>query len=39
MPRGGHPLYTFSEDGGRRGKAEREGIRDFGGIWHVLTQR
>ena len=35
---GGHPLYTFSEDSGRRGKAEGEGIRNFGGVWHVLAQ-
>ena len=35
---GGHPVYTFSEDGGRRGKAEGEGIRNFGGVWHVFTE-
>jgi predicted lipoprotein with Yx(FWY)xxD motif len=35
---GGHPIYTFSEDGGRRGKAEGEGIRNFGGVWHVFKE-
>ena len=34
----GHPLYTFTEDGGRRGKAEGEGVNNFGGVWHVLRQ-
>jgi predicted lipoprotein with Yx(FWY)xxD motif len=35
---GGHPIYTFTEDGGRRGKAEGEGINNFGGVWHVFKQ-
>ncbi|HXD65026.1 MAG TPA: hypothetical protein VNV17_10435 [Solirubrobacteraceae bacterium] len=35
----GHPIYTFVEDAGRRGKAEGEGIRNFGGIWHVFKER
>lgn len=34
----GHPLYTFAEDGGRRGKAEGEGINNFGGVWHVFKE-
>ncbi|MGZ4170977.1 MAG: hypothetical protein ACXVRN_06420, partial [Solirubrobacteraceae bacterium] len=34
----GHPLYTFSEDSGRRGKAEGEGINNFGGVWHVFKE-
>ncbi|HEX3978580.1 MAG TPA: hypothetical protein VHW96_20080 [Solirubrobacteraceae bacterium] len=34
----GHPLYTFSEDSGRRGKAEGEGINNFGGVWHVFQE-
>jgi predicted lipoprotein with Yx(FWY)xxD motif len=34
----GHPIYTFVEDGGRRGKAEGDGIRNFGGVWHVFKQ-
>jgi predicted lipoprotein with Yx(FWY)xxD motif len=34
----GHPLYTFTEDGGRRGKAEGEGINNFGGVWHVFRE-
>ncbi len=35
---GGHPVYTFVEDGGRRGKAEGEGINNFGGVWHVFKE-
>jgi predicted lipoprotein with Yx(FWY)xxD motif len=35
----GHPLYTFTEDNGRRGKAEGEGINNFGGVWHVFHER
>jgi predicted lipoprotein with Yx(FWY)xxD motif len=35
----GHPIYTFVEDGGRRGKAEGEGINNFGGTWHVFKER
>jgi predicted lipoprotein with Yx(FWY)xxD motif len=35
----GHPLYTFSEDNGRRGKAEGEGINNFGGVWHVFREK
>jgi predicted lipoprotein with Yx(FWY)xxD motif len=34
----GHPLYTFVEDGGRRGKANGEGINNFGGVWHVFKE-
>jgi predicted lipoprotein with Yx(FWY)xxD motif len=34
----GHPLYTFSEDGGRRGLAQGEGINNFGGVWHVFRE-
>ena len=34
----GKPVYTFVEDGGRRGEAEGDGIRNFGGVWHVLTE-
>jgi predicted lipoprotein with Yx(FWY)xxD motif len=34
----GHPLYTFTEDSGRRGKAEGEGINNFGGVWHVFKE-
>jgi predicted lipoprotein with Yx(FWY)xxD motif len=35
----GHPLYTFTEDSGRRGEAEGEGINNFGGVWHVFKER
>ena len=34
----GHPIYTFVEDGGRRGKAEGDGINNFGGVWHVFKE-
>ena len=33
----GHPVYTFSEDKGR-GEAHGEGIKGFGGTWHVFKQ-
>ena len=35
----GKPVYTFVEDGGRRGQAEGEGINNFGGVWHVFKER
>ena len=34
----GHPIYTFTEDAGRRGKAEGDGINNFGGVWHVFKE-
>jgi predicted lipoprotein with Yx(FWY)xxD motif len=34
----GKPVYTFVEDGGRRGEAEGDGIRNFGGVWHVFKE-
>ena len=34
----GHPIYTFVGDAGRRGKAEGEGIINFGGVWHVFRE-
>jgi predicted lipoprotein with Yx(FWY)xxD motif len=34
----GKPLYTFVEDSGRRGEAEGDGIRNFGGVWHVVKE-
>jgi predicted lipoprotein with Yx(FWY)xxD motif len=33
-----HPLYTFSEDKGKKGEAHGEGIKAFGGTWHVFKQ-
>jgi predicted lipoprotein with Yx(FWY)xxD motif len=33
----GHPLYTFSEDKGK-GEAHGDGLKTFGGTWHVLAQ-
>ncbi len=35
----GHPIYTFVQDGGRRGRATGEGINNFGGVWHVFRER
>jgi predicted lipoprotein with Yx(FWY)xxD motif len=34
----GKPVYTFVEDSGRRGEAEGDGIRNFGGVWHVFKE-
>jgi predicted lipoprotein with Yx(FWY)xxD motif len=34
----GKPVYTFVEDGSRRGEAEGDGIRNFGGVWHVFKE-
>jgi predicted lipoprotein with Yx(FWY)xxD motif len=33
----GHPLYTFSQDT-KSGEAHGEGIKGFGGTWHVVKQ-
>jgi predicted lipoprotein with Yx(FWY)xxD motif len=33
---GGHPLYSFKEDGSKKGVATGEGINAFGGVWHVI---
>jgi predicted lipoprotein with Yx(FWY)xxD motif len=33
----GHPLYTFVEDK-RKGEAHGDGLKSFGGTWHVLAQ-
>ena len=34
----GKPVYTFIGDGGRRGEAEGDGIRNYGGVWHVFKE-
>jgi predicted lipoprotein with Yx(FWY)xxD motif len=34
----GHPVYTFSEDNGKKGEAHGEGIKGFGGTWHVFKE-
>ena len=34
----GHPLYTFEGDNGKAGVANGDGIRSFGGTWHVLGE-
>ena len=33
---GGRPLYTFAEDGAA-GQANGNGIKSFGGTWHVIA--
>ena len=33
----GHPLYTYSGDSGR-GTANGNGIKTFGGTWHVISE-
>jgi predicted lipoprotein with Yx(FWY)xxD motif len=33
----GHPLYTFAGDGNRAGVANGNGLRSFGGTWHVVS--
>lgn len=32
----GHPLYRYAGDGGQRDFASGDGIRTFGGVWHVV---
>jgi predicted lipoprotein with Yx(FWY)xxD motif len=34
----GHPIYTFSQDGGKKGSAVGEGVHGFGGIWHAFKE-
>jgi len=33
----GHPLYRFSGDASAKGKTSGEGLKDFGGTWHVVA--
>jgi predicted lipoprotein with Yx(FWY)xxD motif len=33
----GHPLYTFAPDKGKKGSAKGEGVKAFGGTWHVVA--
>jgi predicted lipoprotein with Yx(FWY)xxD motif len=33
----GHPLYRYAGDSNTKGNAKGEGIRSFGGTWHVVT--
>ena len=33
----GHPLYRFAPDKGTKGSALGEGIKSFGGTWHVVA--
>lgn len=33
----GRPLYYFVGDGSKRGAANGQGIRSFGGTWHVVA--
>jgi predicted lipoprotein with Yx(FWY)xxD motif len=32
----GHPLYRYAPDNGKRSSAKGEGIKSFGGTWHVV---
>jgi predicted lipoprotein with Yx(FWY)xxD motif len=34
---GGHPLYTFVGDNGKKGSAKGDGLTAFGGTWHVVA--
>ena len=34
----GHPLYNFIEDAGKKGVAAGDGIKAFGGTWHVFKE-
>jgi predicted lipoprotein with Yx(FWY)xxD motif len=34
----GHPVYTFAEDKGKRGVAVGDGVKAFGGTWHVFKE-
>ncbi|HEY2162278.1 MAG TPA: hypothetical protein VGH24_13310 [Solirubrobacteraceae bacterium] len=31
-----HPLYYFSGDRGRKGSTKGQGIKSYGGTWHVV---
>jgi predicted lipoprotein with Yx(FWY)xxD motif len=33
---GGHPLYTYTGDGGIKGSTSYVGVRAFGGVWMAL---
>ncbi len=33
----GHPLYRFAGDASTKGAANGQGIRSFGGVWHVVV--
>jgi predicted lipoprotein with Yx(FWY)xxD motif len=33
----GHPLYRFSGDNSTKGQATGDGLKDFGGTWHVVA--
>ncbi len=33
----GHPLYTFAPDEGKKISAKGEGVKAFGGTWHVVA--
>jgi predicted lipoprotein with Yx(FWY)xxD motif len=35
----GHPLDTFAADQGKKGSAKGEGVKAFGGSWHVVAAR
>ena len=31
-----HPLYWYSQDKGTKGSAKGQGIKSYGGTWHVV---
>ena len=33
----GHPLYRFAGDNNKKGSATGEGVKSFGGTWHVVN--
>lgn len=33
----GRPLYAFAPDKGKKGSAKGEGVKAFGGTWHVVA--
>jgi predicted lipoprotein with Yx(FWY)xxD motif len=35
----GHPLYSFAPDQGKKGSANGEGVKAFGGSWNVVAAR
>jgi predicted lipoprotein with Yx(FWY)xxD motif len=33
----GHPVYRFLEDHSKRGMANGQGLKSFGGVWHTIA--
>jgi predicted lipoprotein with Yx(FWY)xxD motif len=34
----GHPLYRFAGDSSKKGSTAGDGLKAFGGTWHVVTE-